>query len=252
MTDSSPGPWPQLERLLAEQRQQFDRQIEPWLKTFAARGGRIFCARGCANCCTLAVHTTLIEARQIAGQLDAGQRANLQAYIERLRRQLGDLDTLKGYLRRHRQAIGPCPFLTDDGACGIYARRPFACRGLLSTRPADWCAVDFSTLDSWDRQLFEAGLDPAVVAWPSHYLAFPQEQAHRSEELLNQATLASCGLNLSGNLPVLVWLLQDHALAASVPDGPAEVARALTASGLNHPLLITLTVVEPSGADDAI
>jgi len=241
MTDATHPGWPELDRLLAARRREFEQQARSWQEAYSDRGGQIFCGRGCANCCTLAVHATLAEARQIAAQLDTRQEQRLHAYIERLRRQLGDLLDLKDYLRRHRQLIGPCPFLADDGACTIYTLRPFACRGLLATRPADWCAVDFATLDPWDRQLFESGLDRTVVAWPSHYVTFTQELAHQCEAAVSAATLAGCGLDLAGNLPLLVWLLRSTALAESLAAGPEACRSVLDASGLDHPLLLTLT-----------
>ncbi|NIQ11621.1 MAG: YkgJ family cysteine cluster protein, partial [Gammaproteobacteria bacterium] len=113
---------------------------------------------------------------------------------------------LKDYLRRHRSEIGPCPFLDSQDFCSIYSSRPLSCRALLSTRPAEWCRIDFSELDHWDKQAFESSLDRKVVAWPSHYVAATQDYAREMETQLMVEMQQQQGWALSGNFAVMTWL----------------------------------------------
>jgi Fe-S-cluster containining protein len=95
----------------------------------------------------------------VAEQLSAQQTAELADYVERIKKAHKNWGNLKSYLKEHRQKLGPCPFLSQQDSCTIYPLRPLACRAMLSTRPAAWCTVDFSELDSWDKQAYESSLD---------------------------------------------------------------------------------------------
>lgn len=77
----------------------------------------IDCTR-CANCCKT-MKPGLIEAdiRRIAKHLGLSRTAFVETYLE------GDPED-GGYRTRSL----PCPFLGDDGRCGIYEVRPKACR----------------------------------------------------------------------------------------------------------------------------
>jgi Fe-S-cluster containining protein len=45
--------------------------------------------------------------------------------------------------RRYFDLRLACPFLAEDGACGIYSQRPFVCRQYLVTSPAELCSNPF-------------------------------------------------------------------------------------------------------------
>jgi Fe-S-cluster containining protein len=224
--------------LLKEQQDRLERRLDSWTSEYRHAGGHIFCDKGCANCCTLAVHTTFIEARAIAERLDTAQIANVDHYLDRLRSQLSNLTDLKSYLKIHRQVIGPCPFLDPTGACSIYTARPLACRALLATRPADWCSVDFAALDPWDLKSFQTGLDQKVVAWPSHYVATTQDWARQAEDQLQDEMATRFGVTLSGNLPLLVWMQHNHQLDRLLVEEPATIASLLEDCDLQHPMLL--------------
>lgn len=232
--------WQSLDYWIRQQLALFDEKAGASAETFAAGRGRIYCGRGCRNCCNLAVQCTFTEALPVAEALSDEQAATLGGHVARLRQHLAEVSDLKSYLRLHRQAIGCCPFLGADGACGIYAVRPFACRALLSTRPADWCAVDFAELHPLEKQAYLSSLDPAVVAWPTHYLAAPRDLAQEMEAAAAWRMFDTFGFTLSGNLPFLVWLEKEYRLSAVAAQGHAATLALLEEEGLSLPFLVSL------------
>lgn len=193
----------------------FDEFTRVWLGLLNGKTATIHCGKGCSGCCSLAVHTSFPEAATVGATLTIPQQQRLSGYIERLIAKQPELTDMKSYLRRHREEIGPCPFLDNEGSCGVYAVRPLTCRALLSTRPAEWCSVDFTALDEWDRQAYEAGLNRQIVAWPTHYVAATQEMARQRESDLLVSMQQKCGWSLAGNFPLLAWLAHPERLGRS-------------------------------------
>jgi len=222
------------------QLRQFDRFIDQWLTDYRALGKPIYCQPGCAGCCWLAVHATFPEAVAIAGQLAPQQTIRLSAYITRLKQALPAKADLKNYLKIHRQAVGPCPFLDGQNNCSIYPVRPLACRALLSTRPAEWCTVGFSELDKWDRLAYESSLDRQVVSWPTHFVAATQDFGQQLEDHLLGAMQREKGWALSGNLCTMVWLEQKYQLNWRLIT-TRQVREILAAEELNHGFLLQLS-----------
>ena len=227
---------------LARQRQrELDERIVAWRQDTAA-DLRLWCGPGCGNCCTLAVNTTLPEALAVSAGLDAGQRGRLAAAVECIlahARQSGDT---RRFLAGYRQAVGPCPFLDDQGHCTIYPLRPLACRALLATRPAAWCGVNLAELAEIDRTTFLASLDRRVVAFPTHYAAVPQELAADFERGLLIAMLRFTGVCLTGNLPLLVWLSQAEGFATALTAGPDILRTFLADRDADWPFLVQIDV----------
>lgn len=232
--------WQEINEELRRRQEQFDGQVERILAEYGGRGGRVFCGRGCRSCCTLTVDCGFAEALLVAASLNEGQGRALDAYVARLRQLLPTVADLKGYLRMQRRELGECPFLDAEGACAVYAARPFACRALFSTRPADWCGVDFGELPAIEKQLFMAGLDRALVDFPTHYLAEPRELARELEGAGLLAMERTFGFSLAGNLPYLVWLEKHYALSQRCVEGYAAVTALLEAEGLNLPFVLRL------------
>ncbi|OHB32209.1 MAG: hypothetical protein A2X84_12470 [Desulfuromonadaceae bacterium GWC2_58_13] len=230
--------WSRLKIEICRQQSSFDRQLRDVIEDYARRGGRIFCGKGCRNCCTLTVNAGYTEALLVAQSLTAAQATALDDYVARLRRLLPGITDLKAYLKMQRQQLGDCPFLAGEGTCGIYPVRPFACRALLSTRPADWCEVDFGALPAIEKQLFMASLDRSVVDFPTHYLAAPREIGRQleSEALLEMAQ--AFGFSLSGNLPYLVWLEKNYRLSEKIGEGKEATGALLESAGLDLPFVI--------------
>ena len=52
-------------------------------------------------------------------------------------------DEARKIARRYFDLRLACPFLAEDGACGIYDQRPFVCRQYLVTSPAELCTNPF-------------------------------------------------------------------------------------------------------------
>lgn len=89
------------------------------------------CRRGCALCCHLRVAVTAVEvlalADYIRSQLDA---PGLAALREQVAERAAHLHALPA--DRLLATNLPCPLLAADGACSMYAARPFNCRAYHS------------------------------------------------------------------------------------------------------------------------
>jgi hypothetical protein len=104
-------------------------------------GARMQCKRGCAECCIDGVTVFEVEA-------------------ERIRREHGEL--LAGG-RPHPR--GACAFLDEEGACRIYASRPYVCR--TQGLPLRWIDVDEESGEPIELRdicvLNEEGGDPLPI-----------------------------------------------------------------------------------------
>ncbi len=220
---------------------QFEKFTHEWLLSYSASGKTIYCRENCSGCCHLAVHATYPEAIAVAEALTEPQLQKLSSYVARLKKAMQELTNLRSYLKKHRQELGPCPFLDAQGSCSIYTIRPLACRALLSTRPAAWCTVDFSELDHWDKQAYESGLDRQVVAWPTHYVAATQDIGRELENTLLISMQRERGWSLSGNFAVMVWLEKKAQLSKDNAAITQQVRDIVTAHGLNNHLLLNFT-----------
>jgi Fe-S-cluster containining protein len=229
--------------------QQFDKFAAKWLAGYLESGRTIYCCEGCSGCCHLAVHATWPEAAYVAAQLSVQQTIKLGSYVERLQVVLPELFDLKSYLKRHRQALGPCPFLDTSGACSIYPARPLSCRALLSTRPAAWCTVDFAELSDWDKRAYETSLDRQVVAWPTHYVAATQDFGRELEEDLLDTMMRQAGWALSGNFAVMVWLAWTFHSNDQGRMTKEQGLELLMTHQLNNNLLIKFSESPPSSPD---
>lgn len=221
-----------------------DEEVRTWVSEYASRGGKVFCGRGCRNCCSLAVSTTYVEAQMVAEFLSPNQAQRLREHVGRLLEGLPAVGDLKSFLRMHRKEIGYCPFLDDDGVCCVYELRPLACRALLSTRPADWCGVDFGDLSSFEKQLFMDSLDPRVVAYPTHYAGAPQDRGRTFEDRLCREAEKIFGFSLTGNLPFLAWLELEHQLGGRFHRGLEDLRQWMERQGLLSEYLVQFKLME--------
>jgi len=231
--------WSRLLTLLDDKRQQLDQ-----LTARSAAGKddrlRIYCAKGCNNCCFLAVNSSFTEAVALTGALSEQQRYSLNDTLPQLRKISQQAENLKQFLRLYRQQFGGCPFLIESGNCGIYPQRPLSCRALLSTRNSSWCAVDFAELHPQEKEAFLSSLNPAVVAFPTHYLADSQEFGMELEAAVVSEMQNAFGVALSGNLLYQVWLESEYKLS-QVLDGGFSATRAfLEERQLDLPFLLQL------------
>lgn len=226
------NPVASLSRQVNEMHQRFDVRLPDILAEASSQGARIHCSSRCSTCCSLAVFTSLPEAALIAASLTADQTRALESYISRLRsRMTADCD-LRSFLKLCRTTLGLCPFIDADN-CSIYSLRPLACRALLSTRPADWCGVDFSTLHPLEQQAFLSSLDQQLVDYPSHYLASSKRRGQSYELQLLDQLRRQYGFALSGHLPTLVWLEIRLQLSQNLWRGANWIRENLSGMGLS-------------------
>jgi len=233
--------WQQLLAELTAARQPFDRQLEWLCGSIKNNRVSLYCQKGCANCCTLAVNCSFPEALAIAQSLNGAQQRALKAKIPQLQQLSRQADNLKEFFRAFRAQLGGCPFLAGaDGSCTIYPQRPFSCRALISTRNSSWCGVDFSSLHPQEKTAFISSLDPELVAFPSHYLAATQELGLKSESLARVAMRDAFGFSLTGNLLYLIWLELEHKLSEVISNGAAVTRSFLEERQLDLPFLLQL------------
>lgn len=223
------GPWKEEVRAIHA---RMDAEVTAWQQAYAAGGGKIHCGRGCVNCCRLAVEATYPEALAAAEAFSGDQLSSLEGWVGGLKEMLMGSTDLKDYLRLYRQRMAGCPFVEEDGACGIYGVRPLACRALLSTRNPDWCGIDLGALHPLERQAFLSSLDPSVVAWPTHYAAAPQDAGRELEAEISLRMAQLYGFSLSGNFPYLVWLIVKRDLGMMVLRGEESVRALLREEGV--------------------
>jgi Fe-S-cluster containining protein len=205
---------------------RLDEQIKSCLSHAPEQQVNIHCHAGCGNCCTLAVNCSFSEALLIARNLPEKLIQALHEKVTLLQQISRKASGLKSFLQLFRSELGGCPFLDAEACCAIYGVRPFSCRALLSTRPADWCGVDFSTLHPLEKQAFMSSLNREVVNFPTHYLAKTQELAVEHEAETVARLFDGSGVALSGNLIYLVWLEREYGLSTIISKG-AEVFSAL-------------------------
>lgn len=230
-----------LAKLAGERQTELDVAISDWRQGPGA-DVRLWCGPGCGNCCTLTVNCTLAEALAIASALTDPLRERLAAASQKIIAHARQCSDARGFLSGYRHAVGPCPFLDDGADCAIYAHRPLACRALLSTRPPDWCGVNLAELPGYERDAFLASLDRSVVAFPSHYAAAPQELATDIERGLVFAMIRFAGFGVTGNLPLLVWLIGQGGLDEGLAGGPTQFLEFLDRHHINRPFLVQVEV----------
>ncbi|HMW49052.1 MAG TPA: YkgJ family cysteine cluster protein [Marinagarivorans sp.] len=88
---------------------------------------RFACQKGCAHCCSLRVEVLPPEAFFISNHIKTWPQAQQASLIKRLEQHVLYADE-RSFVQYNR----PCPFLTANGACSIYAVRPHKCRANLS------------------------------------------------------------------------------------------------------------------------
>jgi Fe-S-cluster containining protein len=223
-----------------ERQHCFDLLITAWCSEYRQRGGSIHCVKGCSGCCSLVVNCSFPEAMLVAAALDQEQHERLKAQITRIKHAADSSANLKEWLHAYRFGAGPCPFLDQTGACGVYGSRPLSCRSLLATKEPEWCVADFASLDSNEKQAFMESLDRSTVAFPTHYGATPQEIGQELEEATLKQMETVYGFSLLGSLPWLVWLELEHQLSSRLAGGPDALQEYLAAEGVANPFLIVL------------
>ena len=236
--EKNPSDWEALKDEVDEEHVQMDIQVQDWIGKYKEKGGQIYCAAGCNNCCSQPVNAVFTEAVGIAKRLTEDQKSILQSNVKQLLEHIKGVSDLKSFDQLYRKLIGFCTFLDDNGSCSVYTERPFSCRSVLSTRESEWCGVDFETLEPIKRRDFVRELDRNVVAYPTHYVAPTIETGLRAEFTAKQKMAERFGFALWGLLPYLVWLETEWELSKVIPQGYSLAVRAVENNALNHPMLL--------------
>ncbi len=218
----------------------FDGLTRRLVDKYSTSGRHIHCHKGCRECCNLAVNSTYVEALCVAEILTDEQIFRVKSHGEKLLRHVGEISDLKGYLRMQRTVIGFCPLLNGDGACGVYGKRPFSCRSLLSTMESNWCGTDFSLLSRSEKQAFMDSLDREVVAFPMHYLAASRDLGEQFESRTALVMAEEFGFTVTGNLPFLLYLETEHGLGNIMCHGYDITMDFLHQARLFNPFLIAV------------
>jgi Fe-S-cluster containining protein len=232
--------WQVLKDDIRAQQALLDEETRKWLAGYARQGGKITCGKGCRECCNLTVNCTFTEALCVAETLTGEQAGRVREHAALLLEHIHEATDLKSYLRLHRQRIGFCPFLDADGACAVYAGRPFSCRSLLATKENRWCGADFSQLSSEEKRSFVESLDTTVTAFPLHYVAATQELGREQEARAARMMARQFGFSISGNFPFLIFLEQEYQLSKVIARGAEATAEFLEKKGLDNRFLITI------------
>ena len=232
--------WQVLMDEIRDQQALFDVAVRDWIAGYALKQGAIHCGKGCHACCSLAVNCTFTEALAVSTALADRHAAALADHVAEIRAAAFSAPDFPSFLRA-RRALGSCPFLDSDGACGVYGQRPFSCRSLLSTRESRWCGADFSALSREEKRAFMESLDQTVAAFPMHYVKATQDLGQDFESCAAGRMAETFGFSFYGNLPVLVFLEREHRLSGTAPGGADAVRKLVEQAGYNHPFLVTFS-----------
>lgn len=213
---------------------RFDDEFSTWKRNHQKRVA-IPCGRGCFACCTMTAFCSLPEGIRISRKLSSEGTLRVEQEARELSAATRHEGNLKDLLKRRRAQGCFCTFLMN-GECSVYPGRPLACRALVSTRPSEWCGVDFSTLPPLDRKLYLDSLDAEVVAFPTHYAAYPRLLAQRLEEELLAECRRIAGFSLYGPLTIMTHI--GHLLLEGVvPPERERIYDALRAGEMDERLV---------------
>lgn len=232
--------WQDLVDEVRDQQALFDIAVREWVAGYTLKKGTIHCGKGCHACCSLAVNCTFTEAISVSGALADRHAAALAHHVAAIRAAAFSAPDFPSFLRA-RRALGDCPFLDGNGACGVYGRRPFSCRSLLSTKESRWCGADFSALSREEKRAFMESLDQTVAAFPMHYVKATQDLGQDFESHAAGRMAETFGFSLYGNLPVLVFLEREHRLSEMADRGADAVRELVERAGCNHPFLVAIS-----------
>lgn len=186
--------------------QQVEAAVTAFLRGQALRGApvRVGCARGCSACCRQTVLVGEPEAIAVAEHvrsLPADRQHELRQRLAAVAQETKDLTPAARKARRIA-----CAFLDDDGACAVYAVRPFNCRQLAATDAAACIASNENPED------FKVRLERGLAAAPNIIAISQVVGAHASAyyRQVERSGLTPTQLDLCRAVDAL---LDDEALA---------------------------------------
>ena len=127
--------------------QAYDRYISAAL---VADGKNITCKKGCSACCRhfvtsvepfeiLALHLHIRKLEQYPDQLFACH-SRVTKFDQLLKKEGEDPEAEDRALYRYFLRGAACPFLKQDGECGVYENRPMSCRMFFAESPPRFCS----------------------------------------------------------------------------------------------------------------
>ena len=156
----------------------------------------VTCSKSCSACCRhfvssvepfelATIHRFIRERESYPDTLFASHKNSvvyekiMQAEIDSAKDEKAEMEASDRALYRYFLKGRACPFLEQDGACGIYEVRPMSCRMFFSESPARFCAGK-AIASPWNRN-FQIELpqeaEDALVRVSKHLegLEFPEE-----------------------------------------------------------------------------
>jgi len=102
----------------------------------AAAHAPVSCRKGCSGCCHYEVQITGDEAALLKEAVEDGIEIDRERLARLAARKERDPEWAQFAVPENR-----CVFLSDEGACRVYAARPASCRKHLVTSPAALCSL---------------------------------------------------------------------------------------------------------------
>ena len=138
-----------LDRLMVLVYARYDEYVSALMSTSTLN---VTCSKSCSHCCShyvtsvepyelLHLHSAIRDDEAYPGRLIAFHR-RVSAFRELLGREsmTGSADLAEDKaLYRYFLKDTRCPFLTSEGACGVYASRPMSCRMFFSLSHPSFC-----------------------------------------------------------------------------------------------------------------
>lgn len=110
----------------------FDEAAGKMGRTTAAPDGirQIACASGCSHCCSLYVSATPTELLLIEAFINGLDDPTASAIRRRIRH--ANRRVSGKSMKQRSDSRSPCPLLSDNRTCSVYAARPTSCRAYIS------------------------------------------------------------------------------------------------------------------------
>jgi len=223
---------------------QLDSFTEEWIENYIASGGKVFCQKGCYNCCDLPVRVTLAEAFLISDNNDAVSDDRLRTYLDKLIIYVRDSKSESDYLKSRRTRIGMCPLLNEEGACSVHKKHPIPCRKTISVLHHQFCKAEaINNLPPLEvlKYLDNIKSMSDVTGGRGHYVDDISGLGSYLQNSLRDTTKKLLGFDMFGDLSLMVFLsTQEEFIKVLMSKNVRKVTRYLQENYFLHPYIISI------------